>query len=108
MKQCSICREFKPKDDFYNNKSNKIDGLNPYCKKCTIEKSKKYRRENIEKAKNYDKKIYQQKREYYIDKTKKWVVENKDHYKDYSKKYRKENPEYFSNYSKERKLHKKT
>ena len=50
-KQCSICKEYFPstKEYFHENKKNKKDGLFPYCKRCSIEKSTKWQRENIDR-----------------------------------------------------------
>lgn len=36
---------------FYKNKSNKTDGLNPYCKKCAIKKQKYHNSKNSENIK---------------------------------------------------------
>jgi hypothetical protein len=49
-KTCSICKNSFPatKEYFYENKSNKKDGLFPYCKKCTSEKSTDWYNENID------------------------------------------------------------
>lgn len=44
-KVCSICKEYyvATTEWFYKNKSSGVDGLNTYCKKCTIKKLKKER-----------------------------------------------------------------
>jgi 5-methylcytosine-specific restriction endonuclease McrA len=39
---------------FYKNKSNKTDGLHPYCKKCTSRKYIKWVKENIERKRERD------------------------------------------------------
>jgi len=51
LKECSICHLPFPrnKDYFYENKSNKSDGLYPFCKSCCIKKSRKWRIENLTK-----------------------------------------------------------
>ena len=40
MKQCACCQELKPKHDFHNSRGH--GGLYPYCKPCTLNKSKIY------------------------------------------------------------------
>lgn len=49
-KQCNICLKWYPRtsQNFYKNKSNKIDGLFPYCKGCTSNKSQSWYKENID------------------------------------------------------------
>jgi hypothetical protein len=49
-KQCSICLEWFPRtlEYFYANKSNKNDGLYPYCKECSSNKAKNWYKENID------------------------------------------------------------
>jgi hypothetical protein len=50
LKQCTICLEEYPRtaEYFYVNKSNKTDGLYPYCKTCASKKSRKWEKENVE------------------------------------------------------------
>ncbi len=47
-KKCRVCKEYYPcsTDYFYKNKSNGVDGLNPYCKKCTSKRTNQWRNEN--------------------------------------------------------------
>lgn len=54
-KLCGICKKYKlsTEGNFYKNKSNGIDGLNPYCIPCTIEKSMNRIYENYEEFKQY-------------------------------------------------------
>lgn len=54
-KKCSVCEEWYPMttDYFYKNKSNKVDGFHPYCKECTIRKSKNYILEHHDETKKY-------------------------------------------------------
>lgn len=57
-KLCNICNEWFPStaEYFYKNKANGIDGLFPYCKKCTIKKSYRWGEENKGKKKAFMKK----------------------------------------------------
>jgi hypothetical protein len=52
-KICLECQEYYPStfEYFYENKSNSIDGLNPYCKKCTIERTMNWEKKNPDKRK---------------------------------------------------------
>ncbi len=53
-KQCIRCKEVKPVSGFKKDNSRK-DRLHPYCKSCCALDSARYRRENKEKIRNYDK-----------------------------------------------------
>ncbi|WP_431785924.1 HNH endonuclease [Paenibacillus lactis] len=57
-KKCTDCNEWliKSLDNFYQNKSNKVDGLTPQCKSCTKKRTSKWRQENIEKHRQHIKK----------------------------------------------------
>lgn len=48
-KRCYICKVMTPREEFTGNR-NKEDGLGSYCKRCSLEKSTKWRAENPEKA----------------------------------------------------------
>ena len=59
-KRCNRHKEYFPEETdqipatsefFYKNKSNKTDGLYPYCKRCAIIKSGKWNKENPESTK---------------------------------------------------------
>lgn len=41
MKQCNVCKEFKPLSDFHKNKS-RPDGLRYSCKNCTNKRNRKW------------------------------------------------------------------
>ena len=47
MKQCQACKELLPTDEFNKNKAKK-DGLQPRCRKCHNEDSRRYYSENKE------------------------------------------------------------
>ena len=40
-KKCTKCKETKKIDEFYTSKQ-KIDGLNPWCKRCKLDQNKQY------------------------------------------------------------------
>lgn len=50
-KLCNNCNEWLPcnSEYYYKNKSNGIDGYNPYCKNCAIEKASKWQDQNKDK-----------------------------------------------------------
>jgi hypothetical protein len=56
-KQCSICEKWFPDTEDYFYHSFKTDILFPYCKKCSSQKSAKWRKDNVEKVREIDKKI---------------------------------------------------
>ncbi|RKJ72185.1 HNH endonuclease [Butyricicoccus sp. 1XD8-22] len=98
-KLCSICNEWLPfnVDYFYKNKSNGIDGFNPYCIECTKKKSTNWKKSNPEKwnklniksnSKPETKKRQKKAKEKYrhSEKFKEWVSNNKDKLNGYSRK----------------------
>lgn len=107
-KECKICNESFAAtiEYFYKNKSSK-DGLNPYCKQCTINKSKKYQKDNPEWSVEYSKKAYQRKEQYFKDKAIRWSRENEERAKGLQKEWRQNNPEKLKEYREERLFHKK-
>lgn len=96
-KLCSKCNEWFPStiNYFYPNKSNGIDGLNPYCIECTKKKSVKWAKDNPERRSflksKYDKNsphVQQMKRDWNIKNVqsggfKRWQQENKEKLKEY-------------------------
>lgn len=44
MKECTLCKENKSKDNFYKNKKSN-DGYHSYCKDCFKEYIKEYRKQ---------------------------------------------------------------
>jgi hypothetical protein len=103
-KQCSKCEEWFPctNEYFYKNKSNKADGLHPYCKKCTINKTLTERD---------PKRVYELNKIY--RKTKPQIIEarkraNKKRVESGKyKKWQKDNPDKLKGYKQYRELHKK-
>ncbi|WP_311078217.1 HNH endonuclease [Paenibacillus polymyxa] len=63
-KLCNVCIQYKPSTDqyFYKNKTNSIDGLNPNCKLCCIEKAKQRIKNNYDIFKEYLRKYEKQPR----------------------------------------------
>ena len=53
MKECRKCHKFLPNSEFYKDTC-KNDGLSSYCKKCSSEYNKQYRKERLEKNLCYD------------------------------------------------------
>jgi hypothetical protein len=81
MKQCVKCKKIKLLKEFYKDSRTK-DGLYCSCKKCTNKRSKKYRRNNLEKFREYQKKW----RKNNPEKHKKWRKDNPEKQKEYRKK----------------------
>lgn len=57
-KICSMCKEWKPSTEeyFYKNKSNKTDGLHPWCKKCAVKRNTEGR--DLDRANELNKHYY--------------------------------------------------
>lgn len=53
MKRCARCGEEKPLDDFWRETA-RLDGRRSYCKSCSREYVRDYKRENPEKARDYN------------------------------------------------------
>lgn len=97
MKNCSICKELKPLEEFGKRKETK-DGLSYRCKICHNNWKKEYNKKNPEKIDFINKKYYS-KSEKKLHKKKKDLenyYNNIDHYKNYKKKYYEENKEKIS------------
>ncbi|MEM5592870.1 HNH endonuclease signature motif containing protein [Niallia circulans] len=95
-KICIICCEWKTIDNYYANKSNKVDRLHPYCKKCTIKKTSENR--DIERTYELNRYYYKtresirenrrmsNKKMRDSGKLKAWQMKNKDKIKEYNLK----------------------
>lgn len=85
-KECTKCGNVKELSEFYSyEKETKTKGkyiyYQPYCKDCTIQKSRKQHQDN---------------RDYRNEKNKQWRENNKEHVLDYAKNYRLEHLESFN------------
>jgi len=100
MRLCSICLLLKTTDFFGINKSKK-DGLMTYCKECSKEKTRIYRKNNLEKCKkstkNWKDKNISKTKEY----RKEYYKENRKKERIQSKKYREKNKEKIAKKEKE-------
>lgn len=76
-KECTYCHKIKPASEF-NKDKNKIDGLRLKCKECL----KKYRQDNAERIKEYQKQYNKQYQKY-----------NAERIREREKQYRKNNAE---------------
>lgn len=106
-KRCNSHKEFFPNEDewspcteeyFYKNKINGLDGLYPYCKKCSIKKMQGWRKDNPEKYKLDNAEYKKNHHEEVIEFTKNWRKENDQHVKDYIKQYQLDNTEKLRGY----------
>ena len=77
MKKCNTCGKWLVANNinFYKEKKGKY-GLRGQCKEC----KKIYADKNKQHRKEYDKKRYEDNREYLLNQTKKWQKENWDDY----------------------------
>tara|TARA_R110002126_G_scaffold62700_5_gene161285 strand:+ start:4398 stop:5198 length:801 start_codon:yes stop_codon:yes gene_type:complete len=115
MKKCTTCEIEKKESEFSKAKANK-DGLRGNCKSCVKEESKKYRKANEKKIKQFKKEWYQQNKDKILENKKKYCVKNKEQIKEYgklyylenknfirekNKEYRKKNKEYHTEYGKQ-------
>lgn len=76
-KKCTKCGEVKPLIDFFNDKKAK-DGKTNWCKVCSSEQLKKWRREHEEQRKAQGRRAYYAHREDRIKRVMKWAKENKE------------------------------
>lgn len=106
VKFCKFCEEEK-EDTYFSKNKNTKDGLQTYCKKCVIKKTKQWNENNKEKLKeikrkynkkfrlqnpNYSKKYYKSNNEKINSQKQKWVEKNIN----YQKEYREVNKEHIS------------
>lgn len=106
VKFCKFCEEEK-EDTYFSKNKNTKDGLQTYCKKCVIKKTKQWNENNKEKLKeikrkynkkfrlqnpDYSKKYYKSNNEKINSQKQKWVEKNIN----YQKEYREVNKEHIS------------
>lgn len=108
-KVCKICNEWLPsnKEFFYKNKTNSVDGLHTYCKKCSNKKSMQWELNNIESTRKRQKEYRETYKERKSELMKKWFSSNKDYYQSYQKRWRQENKDKLKKYNKYRSMNKK-
>ena len=121
MKQCSKCKKLKPFSEYYKRKNRK-SGYQPACKKCEIQRTKKWIKENKESVKQREKTRYyanknilnEQSRIYHAEnreainqKRRQKHIENLEHEKEVSRLWKKNNPELVRNQSARRRANKK-
>jgi len=104
-KLCTICNEFLPMNNeyFYKNKSNSMDGYNTWCKKCSITKATKNKQDNPERTRNYDKKQYKKRNEYFQRRN----IEQRDYLRENLKRWYDNNADKVKEYRESRMMHKK-
>lgn len=108
-KKCSKHKEFfqdepdefpMTSDFFYKNKTNKTDGFYPYCKRCSIKKSRDHQIKYPEKHNDAVKRQYKNNNHGYRDTTKKRV---EDHRRaGYQKEWRRNNRDKVAKYNQDR------
>lgn len=99
MKICSRCKIELSVGSFGKNKGSK-SGLNSYCKKCNIEHTKIYYKENTEKVTQYSRTYRKENSEQIAKGLKIYYKNNTNKLAEYQKKYNKNNQEKVSNYHK--------
>ncbi|MGK4040793.1 HNH endonuclease signature motif containing protein [Heyndrickxia oleronia] len=104
-KLCSICNKWHPmnNDYFYSNKSNGIDGYNPYCIDCTKKRNMIWTNDNPEKIKEAKRKYNKS------PKGRPKLAANAKRRKENGEytKWVQNNPDYFSNFTRNRNQSKK-
>ena len=97
MKQCKKCGENKEFSEFYKGRTK--DGLNSWCKKCTIENLKQWKIKNRPEVNRRAREYYA---DYYKEKKALYRIKNKQKIDDRMKKWRENNREYLNEYWKQR------
>lgn len=99
-KICKICNEYYPSTNeyFYVNKSNNIDGLHPYCKPCSVRKSRKRTLEKLEETAEYKRRYYLENREKIIAQVTETNNLNIERRRETSRLWQKRNPEKLKEY----------
>lgn len=85
-KICSKCKQEKDIEQFCKHKNNK-DGRSTYCRECQrqYDINRRNNPERIAYNKNYNKKYYQDNKEYLKECQRKYYQDNKEHYYEYEK-----------------------
>lgn len=80
-KNCPRCKIEKLTFEFSKNKTTK-SGFHSQCKLCQVETNRNWMRNHSDKYRKYQKEYYRKNREFLLSKSKKWRQENKDKAKD--------------------------
>jgi len=93
MKTCKRCQALKPFTDFGKDK-NRLDGLTDWCKPCRNDYRKQWRENNLEHAKETERKSKRDERErkgkqHFRDTYNEWYAKNSDKKKEYVAERRK-------------------
>lgn len=97
MKTCTTCGESRPLTSF-NKDSQKKDGLNPRCKKC----SRAWHHKNKQRVRGYQQAYYQEKKERHSEKARAYRAENRDKLNQNKREWYKKNKKRASEYRRER------
>lgn len=105
-KICMECKEYfqMDNDHFYNNKSNKKDGLNTYCIPCVFERAKKWVDGNPDKYKEQKLRKVAVKTD--IQRQRSRDASRRNREEGYTKRYQQENKDKIYQYNKKRRQHK--
>lgn len=90
MKECRKCLISKDIDSFYKNKNLK-DGLQNFCKLCSSNLAKEYRKNNKDRITQQNKRRYLRNKEKCKIHNKEYRLKNKEKLNNYNKKYQKDN-----------------
>ena len=108
IKVCSRCKKILVlnSNNFPKRKDSK-DGFRNECKPCVKKKMKKYREENGDKLREYDRERYLKRKDEVLEYQKEYYKNNKEKIKDYRKKWYSDNIDQRKEYEKEyRETHK--
>lgn len=95
MKQCSRCQKAKPLSEFWKDSGQK-DGRAVWCRECSLEYRREWRKNNLEKARATDRKnkrdeVKRKGRQHFRDTYNEWYANNADHKRQYEAERRKKN-----------------
>jgi 5-methylcytosine-specific restriction endonuclease McrA len=91
-KKCTKCKAWKAKSEFGKDVSRK-DGLSNKCRQCNSEGGKKYRGENLDKAREGDRKYREANADKLREYQRKYREANADKVREYFRAYHVENPD---------------
>lgn len=96
----------KSKEFFYKNKSSS-EGLFPYCKKCSIKKSRQYQIDHVESTAKLRRRWYDEHKELELNRRKEHRLKNYKHNQKIQSKWRKNNADKLIEYNRRRMENKK-